>query len=60
MQICDYISLTKSKSMKAQPQTKDMRIGARVTEKEYNKITKLAKQHKLTVAEYVRQSALSS
>jgi hypothetical protein len=48
------------KTMKAQPQTKDMRIGARVTEKEYNKITKLAKQHKLTVAEYVRQSALSS
>ena len=45
--------------MKAQ-QVREMRISARVNEKEYNKVARLAKQHKLTVAEYVRQSALSS
>ena len=60
MQICDYISLTKSKTMKAQQQTKDIKITARVTERQYNKIVKLAKQHKVTVAEYIRQSALNS
>jgi uncharacterized protein YnzC (UPF0291/DUF896 family) len=45
--------------MKAQKQSRDLRIGARVNEKEFNKIAKLAKQHKLTVAEYVRQCALA-
>jgi len=47
------------KTMKAQP-VRELRISARVNEKEYNKVARLAKQHKLTVAEYVRQSALSS
>jgi uncharacterized protein (DUF1778 family) len=44
--------------MKAQPQTKDMRISARVTEKEFKAITKVAKQSKTTIAEYIRLSIL--
>jgi uncharacterized protein (DUF1778 family) len=58
MQICGYISLTKFNYMKTQQQSRDMRVSARVTEKEYNKLTKLAKQHKTSVADYMRQALL--
>jgi uncharacterized protein (DUF1778 family) len=44
--------------MKTQPQIRDLRIGARVTEKEFKAIAKAAKQSKTTVAEYIRLAIL--
>ncbi len=44
--------------MKAQPALRDLRISARVNEKEYNKIAKAAKQQKTSIAEFIRLAIL--